>query len=185
MKRQPQSFIVPSCSLALLLGAAACSAEPRREFAINACALLEQDEIAAAIGGEIMPGERSDSGLVTDGDAAGVYSSTCLWRVVDEASSGAEPPPGGAEYVIVQAMLWPSEKTPETFLQSFHDAAAHGVIAHAPVPLPIGDAAIWWGDGVAVAKDQTSIGVSVRLNDEPEERRTAAEALAKRIVPRL
>lgn len=184
MKRHWHGFTITGGSLALLIGTAACSTESRRETTIDACALLEKSEVEAALGGDVTPGERNDSGLLTDGAEAGVYSSTCVWRAV-----GAQSPGGasldGVDYVIVNAMQWPPEKDPEAFLQTFRDFAAQGVIAHDPVPLAIGDAALWWGDGVAVAKDRTSYGISVRLVGEREKRRIAEEALAKTIALRL
>lgn len=163
-------------ALALLV-AAACGADNGQRADIDACSLLTQREVASALGGEPTPAERYDEGLLTEGDAAGAYSSTCLWL------PSAAPP--GAEYVIVHAMRWPAGKRAESFLQSFRDAAAEGVIAGDPVSLPIGDSAIWWGDGVAVAKGDISVGVSVRLSRGADQRRVAAERLARTIAARL
>jgi hypothetical protein len=177
--------VIKRIGASALFCAAACSGDSSSEGAVNACALLEDGEIAAALGADITPGQRMDAGLILDGDSAGAYSSTCLWRIGNQDGPDADAPLGDADYVILMAMQWPEDKDAELFLQSFRDASDEGVIPHAPAPLAIGDASLWWGDGVAVVVGQTSVGVSVRLVNERERRRTVAEDLAKIVASRL
>jgi len=177
-------FLISACSLALL-AAAACSTDAEKDAVLNACSMLDEKDIAAAVGSDVTPGERNDAGLITDGPEAGIYSSTCVWRI----RNGASPDTGASlqqsDYVILNAMRWPADKDPETFLQAFRDFAAQGVISHRPVSLDIGDSALWWGDGVAVVKDRLSFGISVRLVGQREKRRGLEEALARTVAAHL
>ena len=145
---------------------------------VNACSLLSREDIALTINGVVGDSYRQDTGWLTSEEQAGVYSSTCVWPL----STGNV---GDLEYVILMAMTWPQDKSPDHFLQEFRTSAAHGIINQEPVPLKLGDSALWWGDGVAVTKNQISIGVSTRLAGEKERRRTAEEALASIVVSRL
>jgi hypothetical protein len=70
----------------------------------------------------------------------------------------------GRSYVILNAMQWPAGSArARSFLESFHEARAAGVLAGPLVPKRIGDEALWWGDGLAVVRRDTSFGISVHL----------------------
>jgi hypothetical protein len=160
---------------------------------INACALLSDQEVAAAVGAEVSPGQRHDEGEVGgvgDYASSGTYSSTCLWRFKADIETPSDPnlPMGGKRFAILNAILWPKGSgEAEKFLKSFHDAAEHEVIPGKPIPLTgIGDDALWWGDGVAARSGDTSFGVSVFLqNGDKPTQRAIEEGLAKKIAPRL
>ncbi len=179
-------------SLIVCLGAAAQapSAGDAKNAPINACALLTAKEVSAVVGKKVSEGERRDDGNVTSGDyvTPGTYSSTCLWRVVTDGPAPNDPnlSLGGASYAILNAMQWPKGSGDAgKFLQSFRDAAKNHVIDMTPVPVQIGDEALWWGDGVAVRKGDRSFGISVHLVGGRPLERGMEEALAKKIVPRL
>lgn len=173
--------------LALLFAAGAAAQEKGAE--INACTLLTEQEVEAAIGRDVDPGLRRDAGRTGDGayPDTGSYSSTCLWRVAaDRDKADPNRPLGGASFVILNAMNWPpGSGESKKFLQSFRDAAEHNVIPSKPVALNIGEEALWWGDGVAVRKGDTSFGISVHLVGEKPAQRGIEEKLAAQIAPRL
>ena len=172
----------------LCFSAAAVAADAPKNAPINACTLLTDAEVSAAIGAKVTPGKRSDEGDVSESTGVkGAYSSTCFWKVVSDKPDNPDKPMGGATFAIINAMQWPvGSGEAKKFLESFYDAAKKGVIDTTPVQLKIADDAIWWGDGVAVRKGDRSFGVSVFWPDKKrEERRTFEEALARKIAPRL
>ena len=150
---------------------------------INACALLTDAEVSAALGVPVEAGQRRDSGVTADG----AFSSTCLWRVsADKDAKDPKRPLGGARFAILNAMAWSKTgKGPASFLQSFRDAARDHIIDNTPVPLKIGEESLWWGDGVAVRKGDMSFGMSVHLVDGRERERGMSEALAAKVLKRL
>jgi hypothetical protein len=150
---------------------------------INACTMLTDAEVGAALGTPVEPGLRRDSGVTPDG----AYSSTCLWRVsADKDAKDPKRPLGGARFAILNAMAWSkSSKGPASFLQSFRDAARDHTIDKTPVALKIGDESLWWGDGVAVRKGDMSFGMSVHLVTERERERGLSEGLAAKVLKRL
>lgn len=177
---------------AVCVSAAAMAADApqgaQKNAPINACALLSDAEVAAAIGAKVTPGQRKDEGDVGDAAGAkGTYSSTCYWKVISDKANDPDKPMGGATFAILNAMQWPAGSgEAKKFLESFYDAAKQGVIDQTPVQLKIADDAIWWGDGVAVRKGDRSFGVSVFWPDkERAQRRVFEEALARKIAPRL
>lgn len=175
-------------AVALCLAGAALAADAPKAGPINACTLLTDAEVAAAIGAKVTPGKRQDEGDVSDrAGAKGTYSSTCFWKVISDKPDDPNKPMGGATFAILNAMQWPAGSgEAKKFLESFYDAAKNGVIDQTPVQLKIADDAIWWGDGVAARKGDRSFGVSVFWPDkERSVRRTAEEALARKIAPRL
>lgn len=158
---------------------------------INACGLLKDDEVAAVVGVEVTSGERRDEGDVGGQGTApeGTYSSTCFWRF--RVDVGREPNPNlplhGMRFVILQAMTWPTPESASSFLAAFHNAFEHRIIRSPPVPVEdIGEEALWWGDGIAVRKGSTSIGVSVFLqNGDKTRQREMEQALASKIIARV
>jgi hypothetical protein len=133
---------------ALVLALAALGAQPQP---IDACSLLRTSEISEAIGLPVAPGVRRDEGLVPQG----AYSSACMWSVEQDASAGKS-------FVIVNAMQWPAGSgLADTFLEAFRKAAANGEIPSQPIARDLGDAALWWGDGLALRRGDVSIGISV------------------------
>ncbi|MBX7199077.1 MAG: hypothetical protein K1X51_06830 [Rhodospirillaceae bacterium] len=173
---------------ALCVASAAMAADAPKPGPINACTLLTDAEVAAAIGAKVTPGKRQDEGDVGDrAGAKGTYSSTCFWKVISDKPDDPNKPMGGATFAILNAMQWPAGSgEAKKFLESFFDAAKNGVIDQTPVQLKIADDAIWWGDGVAARKGDRSFGISVFWPDKKrEERRTFEEALARKIAPRL
>ena len=176
-------------AVALCFTATAHAADAPKNAPINACALLSDAEVSAAVGSKVTAGERKDAGDVS-GDIAGkgTYSSTCFWRFVTDGPAANDPnkPMGGAAFAILNAMQWPAGSgEAKKFLESFYDAAKNGVIDQTPVALKIADDAIWWGDGVAVRKGDRSFGISVHIPDQRPKQRAMEEALAKKIAPRL
>jgi hypothetical protein len=168
---------------------------------INACALLTEAEISAAVGVKVLPGERRDEGEVGgkgEYASAGTYSSTCLWQFTEEDIEDPlekalrdldadQLPLGGKRFAILNAMVWPAGSGEAgKFLQSFRDAFKHEVIPSDPVPVNIGDEGLWWGDGVAARKGDKSFGISVFLqNGDKAAQRKMEENLARRIARRL
>ena len=159
---------------------------------INACALLSTEEVTAAVGAPVTPGDRRDEGEVggKGGYApAGTYSSTCIWQFVLDTHFDADPnlPMGGKRFAILNAMVWPKTEDAAGFLQSFRDAFKHDIIPTDPIAITsMGDEALWWGDGTAVRKGKISIGMSVFLQGgDKEAQRVMEEQLARKILPRL
>jgi hypothetical protein len=130
-------------------------------------------------------GVREDTGWLDAPDYAGAYSSTCTWRA--SSDSDAHDPTrslGGASFAILTVISWPAGDGPAKFLQSFRNAADDHVITGTPVPLQIGDEALWWGDGVAARKGSLSFGMSVHLVNERAKERRMEELLAAKIAAR-
>lgn len=167
---------------------------------INACALLTDAEVAAAVGEEVEPGERHDQGQVGgQGEYATteLYSSTCIWRFVERSEDaagrmldeleGIQRPLGGRRFAILNAMAWPKGSGEAAkFQQSFHDAFKTGEIPSAPIPVKVGEEGLWWGDGVASRKGDKSFGISVfLLNGDKPAQKKMEEALAHKIADRL
>jgi hypothetical protein len=157
---------------------------------VDACALLNDTEVASTLKLEVNPADRRDDGKL-DGKEGyeGSYSSTCVWRVqADKDKDSVDLPMAGMRFAILNAITWPKDSgKAANFLQSFHDAAEHGIIPGKPIPLKgIGDDALWWGDGVASRVGDVSFGVSVFLqNGDKVTQRAMEEALARKIAGRL
>jgi hypothetical protein len=144
-------------ALALLpvAAAAAASVPPR----IDACVLLQAEQIAAVIGQAVEPGVRRDAGMEDNG----AYSSSCVWLLSSEKGR-ARP----RSLVILNAQQFPAGSgRAHEFLDAFREAAASGVLPSAPSARRFGDEALWWGDGLAVRRRDTSFGLSVHLPGSP------------------
>ena len=129
---------------------AAAASEPPR---IDACALLDAAQIERAIGHAVEPGVRDDAGV----ESNGAWSSSCVWAFTNPAGEAK-----ARRFVILNAMQWPlGSGRAHEFLDSFREAAASGVLSSAPSVRSFGDEALWWGDGLAVRKRDTSFGLSV------------------------
>lgn len=151
---------------------------------IDACALLQPQEIAQVLGRSTSEGVRSDAGL----ESNGAYSSSCIWVLDAPRTAPAEPLQlRGRSFVILNAMQWPAGSArARSFLDSFHEAKDAGVLTAALVPKKVGDEALWWGDGLAVVRRNTSFGISVRLVTERESAPgTYEEELAKHVLQRV
>jgi hypothetical protein len=133
---------------------------------IDACALLDAQEIGQVIGAAVEAGSRHDTGL----ESNGAWSSSCLWTLEADKGRPRDPnaPLGGNSFVILNAIQWPigSHRAHE-FLDSFRKAAADGILPHALSSRDFGDDALWWGDGLAVRKEEVSFGISVHLRGAP------------------
>ncbi len=156
----------------------------------DACALLTDREVATTMKLEVMPADRRDDGALDSRPGyEGAYSSTCVWRVVDDkGAENIDLPMNGMRFVILNAITWPKDSgKAANFLHSFHEAAEQEVIPTKPIPLKgIGDDALWCGDGVAARKGDVSFGVSAFLqNGDKDAQRAMEEALAKKIAGRL
>ena len=139
-------MIINNIDALVLLLAAAVQPQP-----IDACSLLQPSQISAALGLPVEAGTRRDEGIVPQG----AYSSACIWPVQTDAAAGRN-------FVIVNAMQWPAGSgLADTFLEAFRKAAASGEIPSKPVPRDFGDAALWWGDGLALRLGDVSVGISV------------------------
>lgn len=151
---------------------------------INACDLLSPSAISAATGIGARPGVRRDAGYTSDG----AYSSSCVWMLEREQTNpDAAAPLGGRSFIILNAMRWPEGRgLADTFLQAFRDAAAAGEIPREPQARNYGDAALWWGDGLAVQKGDVSFGLSVVMPGvEPGHPGEFEERLAPAILRQL
>ena len=119
----------------------------------------------------------------------GTYSSTCFWRFLSDSPALDDPslPMEGRRFAILNAMTWPKGGGyAHQFLQSFRDAFKHEIIPNDPITIDIGDEALWWGDGTAVRKGDTSFGVSVFLQSgDKAEQRKMEESLARKVVGRI
>ncbi len=169
--------------LMLAVASGALAAEPARQ--IDACSLIALAEVAKVTGGAIEKGERNDAGNVSDGNG---YSSTCLWRVGGLTKLPEKPnaPFDGASFAILNVISWPvGSGKARAYVNDFREAAKQGTIDNEPVPVQAGDDALFWGDGVAVAKGDISFGVSVHVGTDKKAEQAMEEALAKKIVPKL
>lgn len=164
--------------LALLPVAVAAAASAPPQPHIDACALLQAEQIAAVIGQAVEPGVRRDAGIEDNG----AYSSSCVWLL--SAEKGQARP---RSLVILNAQQFPAGSgRAHEFLDAFREAAASGVLPRAPGVRRFGDEALWWGDGLAVRRRDTSFGLSVHLPKSPSA--TAGEweeRLAPLILGRL
>ncbi len=174
------------------VGMATAVAAPDDGTPINACALLSDEEVSAAVGAKVTPAERRDDGEVGGQGKyapAGTYSSTCFWQFHADASGKDDPtlPMGGKRFAILNAMVWPTKEDAASFLQSFRDAFKEEIIPNDPIALTgIGDEALWWGDGTAVRKGNKSYGMSVFLqNGDKASQRKMEEGLARKIEGRI
>lgn len=155
--------------LFLLFTATLQSALAEAPARIDACVLLQPEEIASVIGAAVNPGARRDNGI----ESNGAWSSSCLWTL-----STAQ---GGRSFVILNVMQWPAGSgRAHEYLDSFRKAATSGVLSEAPRPRKFGDEALWWGDGLAVRTRDVSFGLSVRLPRSPA---TAAGKREERLAP--
>ena len=170
-----RALIPVLCALAMAGGSQAAPASP------SACALIDKDEVAAAVGGKIEAAEPNDAGTTEDG----AYSSTCLWKVTGLAPLPAKPdaPFNGAAFAMLNTITWPAGSgLAKKYLEDFRDAAKQNLIDQNPVPVQAGDEALWWGDGVAVRKGDVSFGVSVHVGTDKKAEQAMEEKLAKKIV---
>ena len=163
-------------------GLAAAGALPA---AIDACALLTQDEVSAAVGKRVETGHPYDNGITPQG----AHSTTCIWAA--PLPLGVEPDPaqrlGGRGFVVLGVINWPGGPSDaRKFLEDFHEAFGQHDIDSKPVTVDVGaDDSLWWGDGVAVRKNGVSFGISVAQFGDRAARQPEAESLAKLIVKRL
>ena len=154
---------------------------------VNSCLLLTDRQVSGVLNMKVDPGVREDSGRLDGAGYEGSYSSTCTWRVsADRDAHDPTRPLGGASFAILTIISWPAANNgPANFLQSFRDAAQAHVITTTPVPLQIGDDALWWGDGVAARKGKFSFGISIHLLDGRSKERRMEELLAAKIAAQL
>jgi hypothetical protein len=151
---------------------------------LDACALIATAAVSDAVGVPVQDGVRNDSGAIP----GGAYSATCLWRIpASPEQTAAATAPAGPAYAILNVIKWPDGSPGAAgYLEDFRKSSEAGIIDHKPVPLQIGEEALFWGDGVAVRKGPVSFGVSVRLPVKDAERqRSIEEVLARQIADRL
>ena len=166
----------------LACAGAACAAEPVKER--NACSLISPADIASVTGGQVMVGERNDSGAVDQGG----YSATCLWKIDGLSKLQKEGEPfGGAPFVMLNTIDWPAGSgMAKKYVEDFRDAAKQDLIPSTPVEVKtIGDDSLFWGDGVAVAKGDVSFGISVHVGTDKKAEQQMEETLARKIAPKL
>ena len=185
-----RTYLTTFCVIAIgsfhfVAGIAATPASDKLAEPIDACALLEDSEIAAVIGLAVEAGERRDVGSLPDG----TYSSTCIWTVRLEKPAQENPsaPFGGKSFVILSAIQWPvGSALAHTFLDSFYAASQRGEIPGKVSPRKFGDDALWWGDGLAVVRENVAFGISVFVPSSPAARPgVREEQLAPHILGRL
>ncbi|MDZ7644361.1 MAG: hypothetical protein U5K76_09235 [Woeseiaceae bacterium] len=151
---------------------------------INACALLSSAAVSEVTGFAAHSGKRRDSGY----QANGAYSSTCVWILErDTPDTNQTSALGGRSFVILNVMRWPEGSGhARNFLGAFYEAAASGEIPSEPAPREFGDAALWWGDGLAVRKGDVSFGISVVIPGiQPDQPGELEGWLAPKILRRL
>lgn len=169
-------------SLALGLPGGAGAAQPAP---IDACKLLTPEDIAAVTGKTVGAPIPNGGGSTEEGS----YSSTCVWKIPGDAGAGTaaiDAPLQGANYAMLNAWSWvPSSDGAHKFLQDFRDAAKDDLIDMTPVPVEVGDEALYWGDGVAVRKGNVSFGISVHLIGGKPTEQSMETALARKILGRL
>jgi hypothetical protein len=161
---------------------AAASAEPPH---IDACALLEPEQIARVIGQPVDAGVRQDFGL----ESNGAWSSSCVWKLAGASRAAKKigvavrgPRLRDSQCAAVAA----GSGRAHEFLDSFREAANQGVIATKPSPRRYGDEALWWGDGLAVRRRDASFGLSVHLPQaEPTPAGKWEEGLAPLVLKQL
>jgi hypothetical protein len=154
---------------------------------LDACSLIAPAAVTAVTGGTIDKSERNDSGETNEG---GGYSSTCIWKIDGlpkvPAKEGAPEPFGGAPFAMLNTIVWPAGSgLAKKYVNDFRDAAKQNLIDATPIPVKAGDDALFWGDGVAVAKGDISFGVSVHVGTDKKAEQAMEEALAKKIVSKL
>jgi hypothetical protein len=154
---------------------------------IDPCALLTDNQVSDVIEMRVDPGFREDTGRLDSSGYQGSYSATCVWMVrSDSASRDSVRPWGKASFAVLAVISWPAgSEGPAEFLQSFRDAADSQLIPSSPLPLHIGDEALWWGDGVAARKGNISFGISVHLVQGRSKERAMEEVLTRAIVSHL
>ena len=173
---------------ALAAGTGAYGADAPKVAELDACSLIVPADVAAVTGGTIAKSERDDSGETNEG---GGYSSTCIWKIdglakVPAVKEGAPEPFGGQAFAMLNTIVWPAGSgLAKKYVNDFRDAAKQDLIDATPVPVKAGDDALFWGDGVAVAKGDISFGVSVHVGIDKKAEQAMEEALAQKIVPRL
>jgi len=180
----------PTANLALLALVIGCAAGARAAdpadpaHPVDACALLSPDDVAAVVGASVEPGQKNDSGQVDGGG----YSATCLWKVsgAPVASAAPEAPFSGARFAMLNTITWPAGSgLAQKYLADFYQAAKDNLIDNTPVPVKIGDDALWWGDGVAARKGDISFGVSTHVGNDKTGERAMEEALARKVASKL
>lgn len=181
-----QGALAAVATLAVGVGAHATDAPKVAE--LNACSLIAPADVAAVTGGIIDKSERNDSGDTNEG---GGYSSTCIWKIdgmakVPAVKEGAPEPFAGQAFAMLNTIVWPAGSgLAKKYVNDFRDAAKQDLIDATPVPVKAGDDALFWGDGVAVAKGDISFGVSVHVGTDKKAEQAMEEALAQKIVPKL
>ncbi len=184
--RRPAQIVAALLSWgAAMLAPGALHAADAPPPAIDACALLTPDEVAATVGREVDAVQPFDNGVTNQG----AHSTTCIWAT--PLPPGTQPDPGkrlgGRGFVVVSVMNWPGgPEDARKFLDDFQRAFQEHGIDSKPVPVQVGaDDALWWGDGVAARRKGVSIGVSVAQFGDRAARQPQAEKLARLIIPRL
>jgi hypothetical protein len=168
--------------LALVGSSGAGAADPAHP--VDACALLTADDVSAVVGAKVEAGQKNDAGQVDGGG----YSATCLWKVAGApvASAAPEAPFEGARFAMLNTITWPSGSgLAQKYLADFYQAAKDNLIDNTPVPVKIGDDALWWGDGVAARKGDVSFGVSTHVGNDKAGERAMEEALARKVAGKL
>lgn len=168
---------------AFAVAGGAVAAEPVKH--LDACSLISPADVAAVTGGTAGTGERNDAG---DTDQGG-YSSTCVWKLegLPKLPEKQDAPFGGASFAMLNTIVWPAGTAlAKKYVNDFWDAAKQDLIPSNPIAIKgIGEDALFWGDGVAVAKGDISFGVSVHVGTDKKAEQAMEEALAKKIVPKL
>ena len=177
LSHKPLGIAVALTPLLLPLPALADAPKP-----IDACKLLTADEIAHVTGqkvGQAIPRE--------DAAEEGSVGSVCIWRVATDSSRATvDALLQGSNYVMLDARSWlPGNPGPAKFVQEFRDAAKQNLIDQTPVPVAVGDEAVYWGDGVAVRKGPYNFGISVHLQGGKATEQAMETALARKVLERL
>ncbi len=177
----PTARRISLLSLLLVLAQPAAAAPG----AIDACALLQPDEVSHAVGKSMEFRKFFDNGITNQG----AHSTTCIWAA--DLPPGAEPDPkqrlGGRGFVVLSVMNWPGGPGEAAkFLDDFYKAFQQHDIDSKPVAVQVGaDDSLWWGDGVAARKNGISFGISVAQFGNREARKPQSESLAKLVAKRL
>ncbi len=177
--------LLPALVAVFFLAAPGVQAASAPPAAIDACALLTPDQVAAVTGKSVELTQPFDNGITPQG----AHSTTCIWA--SPLPAGVEPDPtkrlGGRGFVVISVMNWPGgPNDARKFLDDFQRAFQEHGIDSKPVAVNVGaDDALWWGDGVAARKNGVSIGVSVAQFGDRAARQPQAESLARLIIKKL
>ena len=191
MTTSSRRSIVSAIVLCILL--AACSGEDEQTSIdsggprlVDACTLLQTEEIAAVLGVKIEPGKQGHS---TEGSATSGRLSSCSWESADDpAQTDAVAALKDKRYVNLMVWTWPAGSNgASNYMDGMRTAANQNDVPQ-PSEVAIGDDALYFpSQGLHVRKQDANFTLSVtglKQSDQTEIGKLH-EALAKHVIERL